>query len=195
MRFTNTLRAALGFTFGTLLPVTAAHANAPADLLCIDDRLELSQRAAIGELFAEPVRTIELNEDEDEEARRRLGAGTAQASADFANVIGSCAERFRWNETQRQMAEDYLIKLGNLSIIAFSHDTQWSEAMERYAPFGVTLLPAEGEPDNHLRAVLAAGAHANGVPPKANDEEEDSDIVAYLKAYRTLQISTESFPS
>lgn len=195
MRSTNIIRAACTFAAAALLPATAANAATPADLMCIDDRLELSQRAAIGKLFAEPSNASDTTEGKDQEANRRLGEGTAQASADFANVIGSCAERFKWNENQRQMAEDYLINLGNLSIIAFKHETQWSEAMERYARLGVTLLPSEGDPDDHLRAVLAAGARANGVPPKAHDEEAGSDIVAYLKAYRRLRDTMASFPA
>lgn len=59
------------------------------------------------------------------------------------------------------MAEDYLIKRGSLSTIDTKHGTQLNEALERYARSGVTLMPSQGEPDNHLLAVLAAGAHAN----------------------------------
>ena len=185
---------ALALTAIVLTPV-AAKAETPTGLQCIEDQLDLGQRAAIGKLFAEPSKLKAAERGEEQNASRRLGEGTVKASANFASVIGSCAERFNWNDTQRRMAEDYLIELGNISLIAFRHGEQWNDAMERYARFGVTKLPQEGETNEHLRAVLAAGAHANGVPTETSAGYSTSDIIAYLRAYRKLQESITSFPS
>jgi len=50
-------------------------------------------------------------------------------------------------------------------------------------------------PSEHTRAMIAAGAHANGVPANAQDEDEGSDILAFLEAYKKLQVALQNFPS
>jgi len=189
------ITAALVFCALNLISIAPAMAATPPDLLCIDDQLDLGERAAIARLFAEPSEMANATDGEEQGADRRLGDGTPEASSDFARAIGVCAERFNWNEAQRSMASSYLIQLGNVSIIALRNGDDWHDAMQRYFRFGTRLMPIEGEPSAHTRTLLAAGAHANGVPVNTNDESEDSDIVAYFLAYRKLAQHIASFPA
>lgn len=180
----RTLLTAALLSCSLAAPAAAASAD---DLRCLDDQLDESQRAAIGALFAEQT--------DDPTDERELASGSAAASGDFAIAIGGCADRFNWNDRQRHLAEQYLIALGSVSQIHVAQGDNWGLAMNRYAPFGLRLLPKDGDPTEHQRAMIAAGAHANGVPQQADDEAEDSPIIEYLQRTARLDITKQAFHS
>lgn len=166
----------------------AASAN---DLGCIDDQLDDGQRAAIESLFAEQT--------DDPTDERKMASGSAAASGDFAIVIGGCADRFNWSGPQRELAEQYLIRLGALSQVSVTQSDDWGSAMEAYAPFGVRLLSVETDEEGeetvteHSRAMIAAGAHANGVASGSEDESDSSPIIAYVQNYILLEEARDAF--
>lgn len=183
----KSLFGAVFMAAAAIMPASIAHANVPTQLLCIDDQLDLEERAGISRLFADP--------DTDENDDRRLGNGTEEASSAFATAIGACQERFNWSDPQRQLAEGYLVSLADMGRIGAENGAEWNDAMERFARFGGSMLPDEGEPDDHVRAMIAANAHANGVPKRANDQAAESDIVAFLNSYRKVQEQAARFKS
>ena len=71
--------------------------------------------------------------------------------------------------------------------------------MEAYAPFGARLLSVETDEEGeesvteHSRAMIAAGAHANGVSAGSDDESDSSPIVAYLQNYVLLEEARSAF--
>ena len=161
------------------------------DLGCLEDQLDDGQRAAIGSLFAEQT--------DDPTDERKMASGSAAASGDFAVAIGGCANRFNWSGPQRELAEQYLIRLGALSQVSVTQSDDWSSAMEAYAPFGARLLSVETDEEGeesvteHSRAMIAAGAHANGVSAGSDDESDSSPIVAYLQNYVLLEEARSAF--
>jgi hypothetical protein len=165
-------------------PVRAA----PIDnLTCIDDQLDQTQRAAVGGLFAEQAA--------DPAKEPVFATGSVAAAGDFATAIGSCTDRFNWDGEERQAAEHYLIQLGRVSQIAAANGSAWASAMEAYARFGSRLLPVEGDITDHQRAMIVAGARANGVPHSTNDETGTSPIILYLQAQNNLKAARARFGS
>jgi hypothetical protein len=63
--------------------------------------------------------------------------------------------------------------------------------MERYAPFGARMLPAEGEPSDHALAMIAAGGRANGL--KVDEGEQLTPVLDYLMATRALSSARTAF--
>ncbi len=160
---------------GVAAPALAA---SPADLRCIDNRLTVAQRAAVADLFAAQT--------SDPKESRAAPQGSAAASADFTAVINGCASLLGWSSAQKDAAVQYLLKSGAVSRIAVKQGPGWAVAMERFAPFGARILPAEGEPGDHARAMIAAGARANGVTLGKDDDGKDdvAPVVDYITASR-----------
>ena len=167
----------------TVTQVTSV-AAAPADQLsCVDNMLGQQQRAAIASLFAAQT-------DDPQEARE-APQGSAQASEDMTRVLTECSGRNRWSDAQKNAAMQYLISLGKVSQIAVRQGPEWAVAMERYAPFGARMLPAEGKPSDHALAMIAAGGRANGL--KVDEGEQLTPVLDYLMATRALSSARTAF--
>ena len=65
--------------------------------------------------------------------------------------------------------------------------------MESYASFGQRLITDQEKVTDHQRAMIVAGAKANGVPSMEGDEGEDSQIIAYMLAKIDLDSARENF--
>ncbi|MEH6759186.1 MAG: hypothetical protein V7676_17010 [Parasphingorhabdus sp.] len=167
------------------LSVQPALAAQVEDLTCLDDQLDEGQRAEVGALFAE--QTDDPTDD------RVPAKGSEAAAEDFAVALGGCADRFEWSEAKRSAAGQYLIQLGALSKIAVANGQDWSRAMESYASFGQRLITDQEKVTDHQRAMIVAGAKANGVPSMEGDEGEDSQIIAYMLAKIDLDSARENF--
>ena len=178
---------------GLLAAIAALSAAAPVqaqarpaqaqELRCLDNRLTDQQRAGVADLFA--------RQTDDPAEPRAAPHGTTGASADLAGALNDCASRMGWSTAQRGAAARYLVKTGLLSRIVVQQGAQWSAAMERFAPFAARLLPAEGEPDDHARAMLAAGASDNGVP--IGHDDDVAPLLAYLTATREVDQARQAF--
>ncbi len=159
---------------------------APGDQLsCLDNRLSLEERAAVGALFAEQTT--------DPEAKRVLASGTSAGSQALSDALMGCAGQYGWTPTQRTAATQYLIRLGGLSQIGLAEGPAWAIAMERFTPFGLRMLPEEGEITPHHRAMISAVAHGNGVPKGGKDEAEESPIMAYLMQHQKVTAAKAEF--
>jgi hypothetical protein len=170
----------------SLLAAAWPVAAAPQDqLACLDNRLSLEQRAAVGALFAEQTA--------DPEAKRVLASGTSAGSQFLSDALMGCAGQYAWTPAQRTAATQYLISLGGLSKIAVAEGATWAVAMERFTPFGLRMLPTKGDITPHHRAMIAAVARGNGVPNGKADEAEESPIMAYLMQHQKVTAAKVGF--
>ena len=166
----------------TLAAIAApAHANSGDDLHCIESQFDDAQLAAMGAFFAEL--------EEGEQASRSVAEGKAAARSTMADAVDDCAALSGASTIQIGPAVEYLTQLSIVRNIGISNGAQWNAAMEKYAPSGLRFLANEAEPSAHIRAMIAAGAHANGVPQQADDEDEKSEILAYLRAVGKVELA------
>ncbi|MEP4785233.1 MAG: hypothetical protein ABJX46_10920 [Erythrobacter sp.] len=155
-------------------PAYAANAD---DLNCVESQFDDAQLAAMGAFFAEL--------EEGEQPSRAVAEGKAASRSTMADAVDQCAALSPASNIQVGTAVEYLTQLSILRNIGMSNGAQWNAAMQKYAPAGLRFLADDAEPSAHIRAMIAAGAYANGVPRQADDESEESAIIAYLNAARS----------
>ncbi len=162
---------------GLAAPVVA---NPMVDLRCLDNRLTTAQQAGVADLFA--------SQTSDPKESRAAPHGGAAASGDFTAAINGCASQLGWSAAQKDAAAQYLIKAGAVSRIAVKQGAAWATAMERFVPFAARMLPAEGEPSDHAKAMIAAGARANGVALGRDEDGKDNiaPVIDYITATRAV---------
>lgn len=165
------------------LPVQAQ--TIPADEIknCAESHFSSEDLTQMGGFF---VRTEA--EDEGQRPDRRIAEGRAAAMSEIGDAIVSCEIMLGASASRLETLAAYLKQLAIVRQIGFSNGAQWNAAMENYAATGVKALPETEEVSDHSRAMIVAGAHANGVPRGTEDETENSPIIAYLLAVAELKV-------
>lgn len=156
-----------------------AQASVSDDLHCVESHFQDEDLAKMGAHFAEIEEGASLE--------RSMAEGRAAAYSSMADAVDDCAAFSAGTGLKLETAVEYLKRLSIVRELGFSNGIQWNLAMETYAQSGSKLVPSDGELSEHKRAMIVAGAHGNGVPKLANDDEEKSDIITYLRATNALE--------